>query len=243
MRIMRTVLGLLMGLAVLVWPVTSPSRADLPQQSPIDIGHSQLERVELPALEFDYETSPLHLTYVRKDTDQPNGCALRHHEETVEVAPEHGGARLHVGDVTYELVNVHWHTPSEHRVDRRSFPVEQHMVHRSPDGRLLVVGVMWRVGRANAQLDRIFSSLPAECEPAREIVDFDLEQLVPEDSRSFRYRGSLTTSPYSEGVSWIVLARPMMASAEQLGRLQAMFPEGNARDIQPVNDRIIQTER
>lgn len=237
MRILRVIVGLAVALALLAWPAA----ATLPEQSPIDVRSRQAQPAHLPVLHFDYDRGPLHLQYVRKDAGDPDGCSVRHHEEAIDGHTEH--AELRVAGVTYELVNVHWHTPSEHRLDGVRYPLEQHLVHRAADGRLLVVGVFWRVGPANAELGRIFAALPAECGPATEVAHVDLDRLVPRHSRTYRYPGSLTTAPYTEGVSWVVMDQPMTASAAQLHRMRSLFPEGNARDVQPLNGRVVRTER
>jgi carbonic anhydrase len=49
----------------------------------------------------------------------------------------------------------------------------------------------------------------------------------------------LTTPPFSEGVRWIVFAEPLEVSQKQIAKFQALFPNGNAREPQPLDDRVV----
>lgn len=59
------------------------------------------------------------------------------------------------------------------------------------------------------------------------------------EGKFFRYRGSLTTPPYSEGVEWIVLQDVAEASPTQLAHYLSTIPGANARDAQPRNHRLV----
>jgi len=72
---------------------------------------------------------------------------------------------------------------------------------------------------------------------------FNLRRLLPKNRESFRYGGSLTTPPFTEGVQWVVLAEPLEMSAQQIQAFEALFPQGNSREVQPLNNRIVVTDR
>jgi len=63
-----------------------------------------------------------------------------------------------------------------------------------------------------------------------------------EQPRSFRYTGSLTTPPFTTGVSWVVLAQPITFSADQMARFRRIFPHGNSRDVQNIDGRTVRTD-
>jgi carbonic anhydrase len=96
------------------------------------------------------------------------------------------------------LTQFHFDTVSEHRLNGEEFPMELHLVHEADDGRLLVLGVFIEAGPLNPELQRIFRDLPADETQSRMIDRFDLDALIPHDRDTYRYEGSLTTSPFTE---------------------------------------------
>ena len=103
-----------------------------------------------------------------------------------------------------------------------------------------MVGVLFREGAENNGLATIWGHLPAEPGPpvTHEDVELDPSALVPDSRASWRYRGSLTTPPCSEGVSWTVFVEPLTASQEQLDSFRAIY-SGNYRPTQPLNERVV----
>jgi carbonic anhydrase len=87
--------------------------------------------------------------------------------------------------------------------------------------------------------DAVLGGLPEECGPERELSG-DLAAALPRELSTFRYPGSLTTSPYSEPVSWLVLARQQKVATASLDGYRKLFPEGDARETQPLNGRVVQ---
>lgn len=213
------------------------------EQSPIRIRHRDLDHTALPTLEFDYpDAAELTMTYIREDADDPDGCEVRGEEETVRGEVQPGTASLTVDDVEYDLLQVHWHTPGEHRLEGRTYPLEQHLVHRSAAGKLLVVGAWVRRGEAHHTLGTLYDNLAEECASSVAVSDVDLGELLPARLTSYRYPGSLTTAPYTEGVSWVMLADPIAASADQIAVFRDAFPDGNSREVQRVGDRTVLTD-
>ena len=149
------------------------------------------------------------------------------------------GATLRSNGKDYSLLQFHFHTTSEHRLDGEVFPMEMHLVHQAEDGEQLVVGVWIEAGDRNRDLAPIFADLPADGTETLTIHRFDLDELIPDDDDTYRYQGSLTTPPFTEGVQWIVFDEPLEMSPGQISRFQALFPEGNSREPQPLNDRQI----
>ena len=152
--------------------------------------------------------------------------------------------KLHIAGETYDLLQYHFHTPSEHRVDGDHAPMEVHFVHKSAEGRLAVVGVMMRKGRFNTALDRIWRNMPSK---AGETVVMDkLEvspfELMPKSRDYYHYNGSLTTPPCSEGVRWFVLADGIEVAAAQIERFKQVVGE-NSRPTQPLHERHVRVTK
>lgn len=185
------------------------------RQSPIDLPAAPSG--DLPKLSFHYRPTPLEA--------ENNG-------HTIEVKVQ-SDSYLRIGQERYKLVQFHFHTPSEHRLNGQEFPMELHFVHRNALGELAVVGVFLREGAANPLIQEIWDAVHAE--GAGEI---DPEDLLPQDRSYYRYAGSLTTPPCTEGVRWHVLAEPVDLSAAQVDEFRAIFPH-NARPLQLLNARPV----
>ncbi len=189
------------------------------QQSPIDLAGAT-ERGLMP-LQFGY---------------LPSAARIVDDGHTVQVDLDPGGS-LTLDGVAYQLVQLHFHSPSEHTVDGSSFPVEVHLVHRAESGALAVVGLLVTGGALNPALAPLVSAIPGKVgRQVRLQAPFDASELLPTDRRSYRYTGSLTSPPCTEGVSWVVMAAPIPASGQQIAALARVL-QGNSRPPQPRHDR------
>lgn len=192
------------------------------QQTPINL--TDAIKAQLGATRIDYRPIPLRVIN--------NGHTIQ-----VNTPP---GNRLQIADKTYELRQFHFHHPSEHLLAGKAFDLECHFVHQAADGALAVVGVFIRPGRVNASLTPIWQAMPTEPGPERVVpgVTVDTADLLPKHRVYYRYFGSLTTPPCSEGITWTVFRTPVHASQEQIRRFAALFPL-NARPVQPLNRRFL----
>lgn len=150
---------------------------------------------------------------------------------TIEVETE-GANTLILDGVAYELKQFHFHTPSEHRVQGRGYDMELHLVHASADGSNAVIGVFLKRGHDSGALAPIFAQLPDTLN-AREPLDepFNPKSFLPESREHYRYAGSLTTPPCTEGVQWIVMAETVRVSDEDMAQFAARI-NFNARYVQ-----------
>jgi carbonic anhydrase len=150
---------------------------------------------------------------------------------------------LTLGGVAYQLIQYHFHSPSEHTIDGKRFPMEMHLVHKSADERLAVVGVFIAEGAHNKAFDPVWANLPGQkgVETHYPAVTVDVDALLPTARTSYRYDGSLTTPPCSEGVSWIVMTTPIELSSEQLAAFTHLVKDNN-RPVQSLNGRTILTD-
>lgn len=138
----------------------------------------------------------------------------------------------------YALVQFHFHAGSEHTVNGEQYPLEVHFVHASEAGELAVVGVMFEEGEAEPGLDPVWNNLPEAQGHVPVGAVIDANQFLPEDLTAWRYAGSLTTPPCSEGVAWTVIQSPITASAEQIAGYTARY-DNNYRPVQPLGERDV----
>jgi len=209
-----------------------------PKQSPVNVTPGAIRfDPHAPKLDVDYGSSALELKYIRKDADKTDGCTVRNHEETEEADVQPGAGHVTVAGTRYDLVQFHFHTPSEHKFGGRNTPLEMHLVHRSAEGKLLVVGVPLVVG-SHSVVDDVLAKLAPECGAAVEIEPINLNRLLPPGHGTLHYTGSLTTAPFTEGVEWY-LTSPQHVTAATIARFQGLFTAGNARETQPLNGRTL----
>lgn len=196
------------------------------RQSPIDIRDGV--RVDLEPIRFDYKLSNFRIV--------DNG-----HTVQVNVGP---GSSLAVMGRYFDLVQFHFHRPSEERINGKGFEMVVHLVHKDLDGRLAVVAVLIERGKMNPVVQTLWNNLPLEknVDYAPDGVSIDLDQLLPGDRSYYTYMGSLTTPPCSEGVLWMVMKQPAQLSADQIGIFARLYPM-NARPIQSVRGRMIKESR
>jgi carbonic anhydrase len=196
------------------------------EQSPIDIRTGQ--RADLPALRFEYKIGPLK--YVTN-----NGHTIR---VNYGDAPENGDF-LMVGDQRYQLTQLHFHHPSEEYIHGKPYEMEVHLMHEASDGKVAGVAVFLKAGGSNGAIQRIWDHMP-KTEGQNEVAGVELNPagLLPHDAAYYRYKGSQTAPPCTEGVTWFVLKTPVDISAEQINAFAQLYPH-DVRPIQPLNGRVV----
>jgi carbonic anhydrase len=160
------------------------------------------------------------------------------HTIQVNAAP---GSFCTIDGEKFELVQFHIHHPSEHLLAGKTKPLEIHYVHQNAAGALGVLGVFYAPGsRSLAAFEPIWAAMPKAAGPARDVagVTIDPGALFPASGRHFRYQGSLTTPPCSEGVTWVVYTDTVETARAQIVQFAQLFPN-NARPVQPLNRRSL----
>jgi carbonic anhydrase len=191
------------------------------RQSPIDIRSGV--RVDLEPIQFDY---------------RPSGFRVIDNGHTIQVNVG-GGNSIEVQGRRYDLVQFHFHRPSEERIDGRQFDMVAHLVHKDPEGRLAVVAVLLDRGSAHPLVQTIWNNLPLEKgEEVAAKAALDMNHLLPADRRYYTYMGSLTTPPCSEGVLWMVMQQPVPIATDQINVFSRLYPM-NARPVQSAAGRLI----
>lgn len=158
-------------------------------------------------------------------------------EEKVQVNFE-SGMGMNSGGKMFNLIQVHFHTPSEHAISGERYPLVAHFVHATDEGELGVLGVMFEAGEANPALGAIMPHLGDNDVHNGMAVSFDVNDMVPGDVNVFRYMGSLTTPPCSEGVNWHVADEVLTASPAQIEAFEASLGP-SARSLQPQGSRLV----
>ena len=195
------------------------------RQSPIDIKDGI--KVDLEPIKFNYQPSTFRIV--------DNG-------HTVQVQVGEGSISL--TGKSYELVQFHFHRPSEEKINGQRFDMVVHLVHKADDGQLAVVAVLLERGNENPFIQTLWNYMPLEknmpVSPPNAIVD--LNTLLPTSRNYYTYMGSLTTPPCSEGVLWLVMKQPVQVSPEQINIFSRLY-RNNARPIQPSGGRLIKEGR
>jgi carbonic anhydrase len=190
-------------------------------QSPIDLVADI--HGDLPELSFEYT----HLGH-------PNEINTGH---SIQENIRPGNYVTIAGD-RYELKQFHFHSPSEHLVGGKEYPMEIHLVHQDERGNFAVIGLFLTEGKHNAMLDQLpsFRSKRGE-DPYSDPVDYN--DLIQFRREYFYYNGSLTTPPCTEGVTWLILKEPLLASPAQIQHYHDLLGFDNNRPVQPHNSRLI----
>lgn len=199
------------------------------QQSPVDIRDPR--KAHLPPLRFEYKSEPIG--YVIN-----NGATIR-----VDYHDAPGtGSFLMMGQRRYQLMQFHFHHPSEESVDGKRYEMVLHLMHESSDGHVVGVAVFLKIGRANPMVQRVFDHMPAaEGQLAVPGLVIDPAAMLPGNTAYYMYMGSVTAPPCTEGVRWIVLKTPVEISAAQAEAFARLYPD-DARPVQPLDGRVVEEE-
>jgi carbonic anhydrase len=196
------------------------------RQSPIDIHATQ--RADLPAIQFDYRSTPLHII--------DNG-----HTIMINYA---AGSSIQVGGKQYELKQFHFHRPSEEEINGKRYDMAMHLVHVAQDGSVVVVAVLLQKGEDNPLIHELWNDLPREKDKEQLLdnVQIDVADLLPADRGYYTFSGSLTTPPCSENVTWYVLKHPVTVSAAEIQAFSKLYRH-DARPTQPLYSRVVQESK
>jgi len=191
-------------------------------QSPIDI--VQTVRKDLGPLVFAYQSAPLSVVN--------NGHAIQ--------ANHKAGSFIKVQGKLYKLLQYHFHSPSENTHRGKPYDMELHLVHKSEQGELAVVGVFMRQGAANQLVQTLWDNLNPKVAQSRNLPHLLVNpvDLLPYNGSYYHFKGSLTTPPCSQDVQWYLLKDSIEVSAAQIEKFVGIIGH-NARPVNPLNGREI----
>lgn len=191
-------------------------------QSPIDIKTAQTVSM-----------APEHK--IKLDENAQAKSEIVDNGHAIQVNVENGG-KISVEGIDYRLVQFHFHGKSEEKIDGKQYDLVAHMVHKSDEGNLLVVGVLFDEGaQSNAMLGKVIAGVGTSgtLNPA---------ELLPKDAEHYyHFMGSLTTPPCSENVRWYVMKEVQSATKDQIAAMRKFY-DHNYRPVQPLNGRIVESK-
>jgi len=192
-------------------------------QSPIDIVETKTSTMD-------------HITFYYYNNPR---VAMKNTGNTVEL--DYGDVSdIKLGGKDYHLKKIDFHTPSEHKLKGEQFPMEIHFVHKSNDGSIAIIGAFVKEGEENINYKDVVKKLPREKDGFKMFFHRDLNpgKLLSESREFYKYTGSITTPPCTEGVSWYILKEPVILSAEQINDIRKITGK-NARPVQKLNGRSV----
>ena len=190
--------------------------------------------------------SPINLTdFIKADLKplrvsyRPGGYEIVNNGHTVQV--NYGaGSSIGIDGIQFTLTQFHFHVPSENHINGKPYAMEGHLVHADKDGNFAVVALMYAEGRENKALGSLWRLMPENAGDTHQLPSpFDATRLLPASRAYYRFNGSLTTPPCTEGVRWLVLKTPVPASKEQVAAFARVMHHPNNRPLQPLNARTV----
>ncbi|KAK1420773.1 hypothetical protein QVD17_22628 [Tagetes erecta] len=159
---------------------------------------------------------------------------------------------LRMNGKNYSLVQMHWHSPSEHLLNGVRYAAELHLVHKAVDGEMSVIAILYHYGHPDPLLSKIHSKL-AELKKMANLSSHEqaqvamgivtTKQIRKHTRKYYRYVGSFSTPPCTEGVIWNILGKVRSISRDQVEALEAPLVVGckrNSRPAQPLHGRHIE---
>jgi carbonic anhydrase len=198
-------------------------------QSPIDIPAAGI--VPFVSQDPQIHYRPFELTSI-----QHTGENLR-----INVPAANNKSFITIRGKRYDLRQFHFHRSSEHALKGEKGAMEAHFVHVAADGSIAVIGVLVQLGVAtNGPLGVLLRHSPGQPGVVATNQSFNPVVLLPADpDRYYTYCGSLTTAPFTERLTWIVCKQTLHMTWAQLNRYAKLYPEENARELQPLNGRSV----
>jgi len=192
-------------------------------QSPINL--TGFIEADLTPIKFDY---------------QQGGHEVINNGHTIQVNFNEGSS-IELDGHSFNLLQVHFHAPSENHINGKSYPLEAHLVHADKDGNLAVVAVMYEQGSlAHDGIKAIWSSMPEKAGETQKLpAMMNVSGILPKSREYYRFNGSLTTPPCSEGVQWLVMKDSVVVEKQQIDAFVNVLHESNNRPIQAINSRAI----
>lgn len=163
--------------------------------------------------------------------------ALKNHSLILDAGT---GNMMVLDQKPYQLKYISVHAPSEHQIKQKSYAAELQMVHEDKVGHRVIIGVMLEEGAANSTIETLLNSMPKEKEQSKSLaIRVTPADLMPAKPAYYRYTGSLTSPPCTEGVQWLIMKEALKISKGQLTSLQQAIGEPNLRPIQDSQGRMI----
>ncbi|CAN6818654.1 unnamed protein product [Brassica oleracea] len=191
-------------------------------QSPIDLTNTRVSIIRDEAWRRQYKPAP---------------AVIVNRGHDVMVSWKGDAGKITIRRTEYKLVQCHWHSPSEHTVNGTRYDMELHMVHTSAGGKTVVIGVLYKLGKPNEFLTRLLDGIKTVGKEERDLGIVDPRTIRFQTKKFYRYIGSLTVPPCTEGVIWTVVKRVNTISMEQIAALRSAVDDGYETNSRPVQER------
>jgi len=191
-------------------------------QSPVDISKT-----------YDETTGPLKFNY--------NHASDKYKYADKQLKTLFANGNFSIEKEGYQLVELHFHAPSEHQIQGKTYPLEVHFKNIDKNGDFAFISVLLKKGRENASLKALLNNLPERSHrfSSGPFSFMTASKLLPREKSYYRINGSLTSSPCTEGVLWLVMQHKVTFSAAQITAMEKLIMAPNNRPIQPLNVRLI----
>jgi len=159
--------------------------------------------------------------------------------QTIQVDFKPGNILVIDGQM-YQMKQVSFHAPSENQIMGKSFPLEAHFLHADANDNVAILAVMYEEGHENKAIAKLWNQMPKrKGKPVKLNSKVLAGELIPRQKEYYRFSGSLTAPPCSEGVVWVVMKASMTASKRQIDAFKQVMREDNNRPVQPLNARVV----
>ncbi|ESQ29070.1 hypothetical protein EUTSA_v10023909mg [Eutrema salsugineum] len=205
------------------WKVCSTGKF----QSPIDLTNQRVSLLHDQAWKIEYKPAP---------------AVILNRGHDIMVSWKGDAGKITIRDTEFKLVQCHWHSPSEHTINGTRYDMELHMVHTSAQGKTAVIGVLYRLGEPNEFLTKLLNGIKTVEKEEKNLGIVDPRTIRVENEKFYRYIGSLTVPPCTEGVIWTVVERVNTISKEQIAALRNAVDDGyetNSRPVQDLHGRLV----
>lgn len=245
------------------FPWTPRSQYKSPQQSPIDICTCNCKAMNYRPLRVNYAKTDRRDGIVVELSNSGHGVTMK--VPRSEARPSLIGGML-PNAYTFDNIHCHWGKDdimgSEHFINGESYSMECHMVtynskykdlndalsNKNDQDSVVVYTWFYKVkNEDNMKLQQFLNYIPHIRDNGTKINPADQDALlwflepIPANKEYFAYPGSLTTSPFTPSVTFIILPVPVGISRNQLAVLRTMMDNHNPSKPVLTNRREIQT--
>ncbi|VFQ92134.1 unnamed protein product [Cuscuta campestris] len=168
-------------------------------QSPIDLNDNNVQVTStLGELIREYKPAP---------------AVLINKGHALQIVWKEDAGKIVINGTDYSLVQTHWHTPSENTVNGKRFDMEMHLVHMNARDELAAVGILYEIGAPDPFLENLISHIKNADHEGKDLGIIHPEKIGYGSNEYYRFIGSLTTPPCSQGVLWTVISKPRFHKA------------------------------
>lgn len=209
-------------------------------------GGQGVEEVEMDALSWQFSGQEISL-HQRAESYNSHKFDVK---DTIKPLMQ-----LEEGGDEYRLQTIDVHAPSENAVDGVKYAAELQFWHMAPGPKYMVVSVMFHKGGESPlflnQLSKLLQKGVYQYNKLDPAIDFQsVMKSVSATSKNttnvgekidnfFRFNGSLTEPPCTEGVIWNIVREPLSIFYYDADEIQQDLAPNN-RPLQPSNDRTVQ---